>query len=276
MGGANRLIRVRSRFVSSNLSCVGLEVTTTEELGALVSAVLPHAVPLGRRGEVEVMRWQDASGARLVLELSNGKLTDLLPSFAGTPGARLTQLAPLNESAWRADVMDDAGEQVTAMAVELEQRRLLADDAGQVTFLASVIGLGVDVTVHADAVQFAASPASLLNPDSSTSSEPPPHYRERGWAWPPRVGPESFISGGLFADPAQARAHATLAGTVLRAERRTVRQTGQDFIVARVRTAGFDADLCLSAADHPATPEPGNIIAGTVFLVADLDLPEAP
>jgi hypothetical protein len=135
-----------------------------------------------------------------------------------------------------------------------------------------VIGLGVDVAVHADAAQFAESPASLLDPAAATADEPPARYRERGWAWPPRVGPESFISHGLFADAAQARSYARLAGPVLHADRRTVSVTGQHFTVARVHTNGFDTDICLAAADHPAIPEPGNIIAGTVFLVAALDL----
>jgi hypothetical protein len=258
--------------VSSNLSCVGLAMATSRELGELVSAVLPHAVLLGHGGGVDVLRWQDSSGARLVLGIKDGQLADLLPSFAGTAGARLAGLAALTDSVWHADVLGEAGDQVTAMAVELEQRRLLPASAGTATFLASVTGLGVDVSVHADAGQFAASPASLLDPAGAPAGEPPAHYRERGWAWPPRVGPESFFSPGLFGDAGKARAYARLAGTVLRAERRTVFRTSQDFTVARVRTAGFDTDICLAAADHPATPEPGNIIAGTVFLVAALDL----
>jgi hypothetical protein len=258
-------------FVSSNLSCVGLAMATSRELGELVSAVLPHAVLLGHSGGVDVLRWQDSSGARLLLGVKDRRLADLLPSFAGTPGAYLARLAPLNDPVWHADVLDQAGDQVTAMAVELEQHRLLPASAGTATFRASVACLGVDVSVHADAGQFAASPASLLDPAADTASEPPAHYRERGWAWPPRVGPESFIPDGLFAAASQARAYARLAGTVLHAERRTVTLTSQDFTVARVRTAGFDTDLCLAAADHPAIPEPGSIIAGTVFLVAALD-----
>src|SRR5207245_5963287 len=45
----------------------------------------------------------------------------------------------------------------------------------------------------------------------------PPHYRERGWTWPPRLGAESFISYGAFGDPAQAQPRARLFGTVLKA-----------------------------------------------------------
>jgi len=44
------------------------------------------------------------------------------------------------------------------------------------------------------------------------------HYLERGWSWPPRLASESFISYGVFGDPAQARDRARLSGTVLKAE----------------------------------------------------------
>jgi len=76
------------------------------------------------------------------------------------------------------------------------------------------------------------------------------------------------VSAGVFSAPEQAQAYALLHGTVLDAERRTVIATGQSFIAARVRTAGFEVDLCV-----PATipvPEPGNIIGGQVFLVASM------
>jgi hypothetical protein len=68
-------------------------------------------------------------------------------------------------------------------------------------------------------------------------------------------------------------AHARLAGTVLRASHRSCELTGQGFSVATVRTVGFETDLCLADAEHPATPEPGSIIAGTVFLTALIDSP---
>jgi hypothetical protein len=47
--------------------------------------------------------------------------------------------------------------------------------------------------------------------------------------------------------------------------------TGQSFTVAAVRTAGFQADLCLAASEHPDLPAPGSIISGTVYLSAAID-----
>lgn len=70
--------------MSSDLSCVGL-AAASRELAELVSAVLPHAVLTGHGGGVDVLRWQDPSGARLVLGVRDRQLLDLLPSFAGAP-----------------------------------------------------------------------------------------------------------------------------------------------------------------------------------------------
>ncbi len=74
-------------------------------------------------------------------------------------------------------------------------------------------------------------------------------------------------------DPRQASAHARLSGTVLAAERAVCALTGQPFTIASVRTAGFEADLCLAGSEHPDLPVPGSIISGTVFLSAAIDAP---
>lgn len=255
--------------MSSNLECLGLGVADQAAFVRLVSGALSDAVLLGRSGDVDVVRWQDPSGARLVMGLRDGELLDLLPSFAGEPGALLSGVRMANDEVSTAAVLDDDGEQATALALELEQRRFLA---GDVTGRAAVTALGVQVEVFADADAFGTSDASLLSPDRDRDSEPPEQYRENGWPWPPRMAAESFISYGVFGEPADATAHARLAGVVLHASRRTTALTGQAFTVARVRTAGFESDVCLAADAHPQVPEPGAVVSGTVFLVGDLPL----
>jgi len=47
--------------------------------------------------------------------------------------------------------------------------------------------------------------------------------------------------------------------------------TGQPFMIAAVRTAGFKIELCPAGGEHPSLPAPGSIIGGTVILVATLD-----
>jgi hypothetical protein len=259
--------------VASNLECVGLGVADRSDLRRLVSSALADARELGAVGGVSVLRWEDPSGARLVLAVRDREVLDLLPSFAGEPGARLGGVRAANDGVAIADVVDQDGEQAIMIAVELEQRRLLAVAAGPVAGLASVVALGVAVTVHADVGAFAASDASLLSIDAGEPGEPPAHVVERGLPWPPRMAAESLISYGVFGPAELAEAYARLNGTVLHVEQRTVAATGGRFAVARVRTVGLDVDLCLPAAQ---APKPGNVIGGTVFLVASLPFATSP
>jgi hypothetical protein len=259
--------------VASNLECVGLGVADRNGLHRLVNRALADARQMGTAGSVTVLRWEDPSGARLVIGMRDREILEYLPSFAGEPGARLGGVRMANDEVAIADVVDEDGEQATMIAVELEERRLLPASAGAAAGLASVVALGVDVTVHAGAEAFAASDASLLSSDGGDPGEPPPHVVERGMPWPPRMAAESLISYGVFGPAEQAQAYARLNGTVLHAGRRTVAATGQQFVTARVRTVGLDLDLCLPAGP---VPEPGNVIGGTVFLVASLPFPTNP
>lgn len=219
--------------MTSNLGCIGLAVEDADDLDRLIAAVLPAADSLGRVGDVEVFRWQDASGARLIIDVEGGERVGLLPSFAGTPGAFFANLKRVNDKITTVDVVDSTGEQLTSAAVELEQRRL--QKAIPIGGQATLVALGIAVTVHE-------------SPEES----------------------QSFLAAAVFGASEDADAYARLAGTVLRAERRSVAQTGQQFIAARVRTTGFELDVCLAASDHPTVPTPGQTIAGTVFLVASL------
>jgi hypothetical protein len=130
--------------------------------------------------------------------------------------------------------------------------------------------------VFDDAAAFAASPASLLSPDDQADEPPPAHYVEQGWAWPPRIAAESFISYGVFAPPEEATPHARLADTVVAAATRRVVLTGLQFVHAVVRTVGFDAHACFPS--DTSTAPLGAIIHGTVYLVGSLPgaAPSAP
>jgi hypothetical protein len=253
--------------MASNLACVGLAVSDTGELRSLIRGVMPHAEKLGEADGVDVMRWQDSSGARLILGVCGHDVPDLLPSFAATPSAKLASIDFVSADVAKAAVLDDENEQVTALAIEFEERRLLRRDPAITEGVAGITALGIAVEVFPSADAFAASPASLLRPEGAPT-DPPPHYGERGWNWPPRVGSESFFSYGVFAQE-QPSAHARLAGTVLDADVRTVDLTGQRFVHARVRTVGFDADVCFPADDQPP-PNVGAIVHGTVFLVGTM------
>lgn len=256
--------------MSSNLACIGFDPTGGLDLDHLVRTVGPRAVLLGERDGRRVLRWDDDEGARIVLVTTrSGGVENLTPSFVSEPGAVLGALTPLNEDCWSAAVLQ-GGEQVTALAADLEQAPLV-DPASGAGGSAAVVALGVAVQVFADEGEFAASPASLLTDDDGEPGEPPAHYVENGWSWPPRMGAESFISYGVFGDAAQAEPYARLNGTVLRS--RTCRNsvTGAAFHVARVRTVGFEADVCLAADEHPQAPAVGAVVGGTVYLVVSVE-----
>lgn len=256
--------------VASNLDCIGLGVHDHAGMDRLVTMAVRGAERLGEVGGVSVLRWQDPSGARLILGMRGNEVIDLLPSYAGTPGARLANVRAVNDDVAVANVLDEDGQQVTMLAAEVEQRRLLPAVTGTVQEMACVVALGVDVTVWPDKDAFEASDASLIGDGGDDPGEAPPHVVEQGLPWPPRMAAESFIAYGVFGDPEQAQAYARLNGTVLRAQRKTVAATGQEFVAVRVRTVGFEVDVCLPVDGAGELPSAGNVIAGTVFLVASL------
>jgi hypothetical protein len=259
--------------VSSTLACVGLAVKNQDELQSLLERIGPRAQELGRVGRLRVLRWQDPSGARLVLGVTDADVPDLLPSFAGSIHARLADLRMVNDDVVVAAVVDETGEQLTSAAFEVEQRRLLlGQTVGQAS--AAIAALGVEVEVFDSTASFEESDASLLGGESS-ESEPPAEYVEKGWKWPPRVAANSFFSHGVFSEGDAATAHARLSGVVRSSERRIVAETGQEFVVAVVETVGFEVTVCLEGSAH-LDPIVGGVISGTVFLVASLDDVPAP
>lgn len=259
--------------MASNMACVGLDVPDVAGLNALLREVWPETSVVAEVGGVQVRRWEDASGARIVFAMRDGRMVRFMPSFAGQPGARLRDVVALNDVASAADVAV-ADETVTRLAIELEERDMVRDR--QVAGEASIVILGVGVEAFADEAAFSSSPSSLLTPGKEPPEEAPPELAARGITWPLRVAAESFMSIGLFSSSfgGEATAEARMAGTVLGAELRSVGITGQRFVVARVRCVGFEADLCLPAPADGSVPAPGNVIAGDVFVVGSLRIEE--
>lgn len=98
-----------------------------------------------------------------------------------------------------------------------------------------------------------------------------PTTSQAGLRWPQRMGAVSFGTYATFVDPSHAEASALMSGTVLSAERRTVIKTGQEIVIAEVRTAGgLVVTMCLEGAAHSGLPPIGGIISGTVNMVASM------
>ena len=129
---------------------------------------------------VHVGRWEDDSGAALVLGWRSGELLDFIPAYTAGSGGLLADCRLVNDCVAFAKVTDTSGEQLTAMTFAAEQYRELRAHGTPVSGPARITALGTDVQIYPGADAFAASPASQLDP--SAGQEPPPHYRERGWS----------------------------------------------------------------------------------------------
>src|SRR5437660_1921742 len=261
---------------SSVSACVGLAVGDWDDVAALVQAVAPLGEVLGEAGGLKVVRWQDPSGTRLVMETIGDDDPDLVPSFAARTRVRLRGVQMLNDGVAMATVVDDEGQALTSVAVLIEQRRLIPWDQ-PIDGVASIVALGTAVSIHESPGDFGESDASLfLGPKDAEQwrlhpDEPPAEYLKEGLTWPRRMAGESFGSYAVFLKPDQAGASALLSGTILAAERRTVIKTGQEILVVEVRTAGFDVTVCLEGAAHKEIPPVGGILSGSVLMVASLD-----
>ena len=234
----------------------------------------PWAVPVAETKLDETVTAGAKIGDNSRPAMLAGQIIDFLPTFAGQPGVLLRQLWLANPDVAQAAVVDSAGEQVSALAVELEERRLLGAPGESVHLAdraapAVIVALGVGVGCFADEAGYAASPASLLDP-SADPGEPPAQYVENGWPWPPRLGAQSFLSHGVWGEPAQSEAYARLAGIVSRVDTRVNTLTGQRFHVARVRSFEMELDVCLAADEHLEPPVVGGVVAGTAFLTGTL------
>ena len=252
--------------MASPLACIGLAVDGDAGFQQLMKRVSPD-ISETVVGDVHVGHWQDDSGAALILGWRGTEIFDFIPTYTAGAGGYLVDCRPLNDRVAVAKVVDpDGGGQLTAMTFHAEQYRQLRALGQPFAGRARITALGVAVRAYPDEEAFAASPASQL--DLPAGQEPPPGYLENGGIWPPRLGAESFISYGVFDDPAQAGPQARLSGIVLKAAPRICALTGQPFTVATVSTAGFAADVCLPAGEHPAPPAPGAVLSGTVSLTA--------
>ncbi len=111
--------------MTSALACVGLAVSDETGLDWLVTRAHRAAREIGVFGGVHVGRWQDDSGATLILGWRSGELLDFLPAYTATSGGLLAGCHLINDSVASAAVVDADGRQLTAMAFDAKQYRQL-------------------------------------------------------------------------------------------------------------------------------------------------------
>jgi hypothetical protein len=245
---------------SSTLGTIGLATEDQAAFQALVLEADKRAQHEQIVRNVKVRRWEDESGAGVVLawrgQERRPELVSFMPAYAALSEVRLAQAHPVREPIAVANVLDADGTHVTALAAELEQYRHLVAQGQPVDGPARISAFGLSVRVYPDEDAFRAAPEGASDETDNDAT--------------PEDDSTAFTPFGAFAEPAKAQPHARLTGTVLKAERRINRLTGQPFTVAITRTAGFEADVCLSGQEHPEIPAPGAIITGVVSLFVSL------
>src|SRR5262249_56974330 len=102
--------------VSSDLACVGRAVADSRELAHLVEQASATAQAVGTFDGVRVTRWQDPSGAALVLGWRAGEVADLLPTYASAAGGIVADCRLVNGSGAAADGSDCECAEGTAVA----------------------------------------------------------------------------------------------------------------------------------------------------------------
>jgi len=235
--------------MATHLACIGLGTGGEQDFQRLVVQANKDAQQQEVIRGVRVRRWEDGSGAAVVLGWRAGQLISFMPALAATSQVRLANCHPVREPVTVADVLDAGGEPVNALAAELEQFRQLVAAGQPVDGMAKIAAFGLSVKLYDDENAFLAAPKG---PNDATE-------------------PADFEPFGAFAEPAKAQAHARLTGTVLKAERRFSWLTGHPFTVAITRTAGFEVDLCLAGDEHPTVPAPGAIVTGVVSLSISME-----
>lgn len=255
--------------MTTNLACVGMPVSTTAALDALVAEITGSArETVGESPGVRTLAWQDDSGARVVCDLLGGR-PHILPTFAATSEVAYRAVEPISPEVAKVTVLGADGESETGVTCQLEQRRHLGGQAqhGQIRLTA----LGTQVRTYPDEATFLASDGSLLGTVDELGP-PPPEVQERGLAWPPRMSVSAFLANGFYG-PVPPTPYALMSGVVTHTEPRTNSLTGGRFRLARVRTAFGGLDVCLAGEDYDDLAE-GSIIAGTVAMVGRLLSPE--
>ena len=230
--------------MATHLGCIGLGTGGEQDFQRLVAEASKEAQQQEVVRDVRVRRWEDGSGAAVVLGWRGGQLISFMPSFAAASEVRLANCHPVREPVTIAEVQERDGTPITALAAEIEQYRQLVAGGRPAGGMARIAAFGLRVKLYDDEQAFLAAPKG-------------PHDAS---------APADFEPFGAFAEPAQAQARARLTGTVIKAERRFSWFTSDPFTVAVTRTAGFEVDLCLAGDEHPDVPAPGTVVTGIVSL----------
>ncbi|KFZ82053.1 hypothetical protein ED92_17710 [Amycolatopsis sp. MJM2582] len=249
--------------MSSHFAALGIDVTSQEEFGERVVSLIGAGTARRITKKISEHVWTDPSGARLVAQVHNGQIEFLLPCLASkAPAVPVGGVRLVDDETAMLDLLDGVGgEMICPIAVELEDRAVLAHSGGRLESGSLVLAaLAEEVTVHADADAYSASQDGELE-----------------------FAADHFIPSGTFSpgEPAPGwvpSAHALFAGEVVEVETPVNTVTGTAFHRIRVRTiAAIELDVAIATTELERPPARGNIVNGTFFLTGSLGLrPETP
>ncbi|WP_410599473.1 hypothetical protein [Amycolatopsis sp. lyj-90] len=245
--------------MSSHFEAIGIGVTGQDEFGEKVVSLIGAGTARQITTKISEHVWTDPSGARLVAQIRNREIEFLLPCLAGTTSAvPVRDVRLVDDETVMLELLDGVdGEMVCPVAVELEDRAVLAHSGGRLESGSLVLAaLAEEVTVHADAEAYFAS------------------QDDDG----PKFAADFFIPSGTFSlaerSPNQTpSAHALFAGEVIEVATPVNTFTGKAFHRIRVRTiAKIELDVAIATTDLEHPPARGNIVTGTFFLTGSLGL----
>ncbi|MEV6908403.1 hypothetical protein [Amycolatopsis sp. NPDC051071] len=245
--------------MSSHFEAIGIGIANQDEFGERVVSLISAGTARQIAAKISEHVWTDPSGARLVAQVRNGKIEFLLPCLASTtPAVPVRGVHLVDDETAMLELLDSVdGESVCPVAVELEDRAVLARSGGRLENGSLVLAaLAEDVTVHADAEAYFASQV-----DDEL-----------------KFAADHFIPSGTFSLAESSSdwtpsAHALFAGEVIEVEAPVNTVTGTAFHRLRVRTiAAIELDVAIAATDLEQPPARGNIVTGTFFLTGRLGL----
>ncbi|WP_037305968.1 hypothetical protein [Amycolatopsis orientalis] len=248
--------------MASHFEAIGIGIAGQEEFEEKVISLISEGTARQITKKVTEHVWTDPSGARLIAQVRGGKLDFLLPCLAGTaPAVPVRDVRLVDAETAMLELLDGVdGELVCPIAVELEDRAVLAHSGGRLETGSLVLSaLAEEVTVHADAEAYDAS-----QDDDEL-----------------KFAPDHFIPSGAFPLEESSRdwtpsAHALFAGEVIEVETPVNTVTGTAFHRIRVRTiAAIELDVAVATTGLERPPARGNIVSGTFFLTGRLGLQPA-
>lgn len=244
--------------MASHYSSIGVSVDSEDDLEALVEKAAYNA-EIFSVGSGEYLRWQDASGAALILQVDRGRnLIGAHPHFFGETGltARVTGRVHRRDQtamdgafhAWASP--DHLHDQEGAYPFVFDCPEALRFDRFRLPCVAEVqlAAFAHEVSVFASDEEHAAAQTEE------------PHFAS-----------QSFIPIGLFGDRDEGpQALALLTGRIRRQSRRVNRLTGSPFCWAEVETYEATIDVVMDPTLLNAEPRSGGVISGTFWLSGQL------